>query len=228
VLAMTQEGNGYMRSTSEQMEKINYVVNDTVKKMQDLNGQAQQISKLVAVINDVADQTNLLALNAAIEAARAGENGKGFAVVDEEVRKLAEQVAQSVHEITDIVSGIQTEASIVTESLQEGYSEVEDGTVKLRTTSETFDKINDAVLTMTDQIRVVSNNLTDISSDSSRLDESIEEVAAVSQLTASGVEDTSASGQQTSSAMEEVAASSEDLDTLAEELNNLIRRFKLS
>src|SRR5699024_12664797 len=84
---------------SEQMNKINTIVHDSVDKMGTLNDHAQNVTKLVEVINEIAEQTNLLALNAAIEAARAGENGRGFAVVADEVRKLAEQVGLSVKEI---------------------------------------------------------------------------------------------------------------------------------
>jgi len=227
VLEMTKKGSALMDSSSNQMERINQMVKDTMEKMQQLNEQSQEISQLVSVINEVADQTNLLALNAAIEAARAGEHGKGFAVVAEEVKKLAEQVAQSVDEITEIVSTIQTESNSVSESLQEGYSEVEQGSAQLKMTSETFDEISEAVVTMNNQIRVVSNNLSDIADESSKVNESIDEIASVSQESASGVEETAASVQQTSSAMEEVTASSEDLANLAEQLNELVRRFKL-
>src|SRR5699024_4387391 len=96
VLEKTNSGSEFMQSSREQMATINYIVKDAFEKMKALDGQTQEISRLVAVIRDIADQTNLLALNAAIEAARAGEHGSGFAVVADEVRKLAEQVSLSV------------------------------------------------------------------------------------------------------------------------------------
>ncbi|WP_164667702.1 methyl-accepting chemotaxis protein [Virgibacillus doumboii] len=227
VLGMTDEGSQLMDTSIEQMAKINQIVKDAVQKVQGLDTQSQEISKLVSVINDIAEQTNLLALNAAIEAARAGEHGKGFAVVADEVRKLAEQVSESVTDITGIVSNIQNETSVVTESLQDGYTEVENGTIQIKSTGEKFDGINNAVAEVVTSIKTVSENLSDIAASSQQMNSSIQEIAAVSEESAAGIEQTSASSQQTTSSMEEVAASSDDLAKLAETLNRLVRQFKL-
>lgn len=131
VLSITEEGSQLMDESAQQMKRINEAVKDSVDKIENLAKQSQEISKLVVVIQDIADQTNLLALNAAIEAARAGENGRGFSVVAEEVRKLAEQVAGSIADISRIVQNIQTETNVVTKTLQAGYEEVEEGTEKI-------------------------------------------------------------------------------------------------
>jgi methyl-accepting chemotaxis protein len=226
VLGMTTEGGQLMERSVEQMAMIDQIVQEAVQKVKGLDTQSQEISKLVLVIKDIADQTNLLALNAAIEAARAGEHGKGFAVVADEVRKLAEQVGDSVKDITGIVADIQTESTGVAESLQGGYLEVEKGTSQIKTTGETFAKIEESVKEMVDNIQAVTDNISSMSSDSVEMSTFIEEIAAVSQQAAAGVEQTSASAQQTSSSMEEISDSSEDLARLAEELNGHVRQFK--
>lgn len=227
ILSMTGEGSQLMQSSNEQMIKIDQIVQEAVKKVQGLDTQSQEITKLVSVIKDIADQTNLLALNAAIEAARAGEHGKGFAVVADEVRKLAEQVSTSVTDITGIVGNIQNESSSVAVSLQDGYKEVEQGTNQIKTTGETFNKISTAVTEMVTNIKMVSSNLSDIAANSQEMNSSIEEIASISEESAAGIEQTSASSEQTSSSMEEVAESSEQLSKLSEELNGLVRQFKL-
>ncbi|SET47383.1 methyl-accepting chemotaxis protein [Salinibacillus kushneri] len=227
VLNMTGEGQQLMEQSVKQMTTIDHIVQDAVQKVQGLDKQSKEISKLVVVIKDVAEQTNLLALNAAIEAARAGEHGQGFAVVADEVRKLAEQVADSVTDITEIVGKIQKESTNVVDSLQNGYSEVEKGTSQIKTTGETFDKINQAVSKMTTNIQTVTDKLSMMSKTNQEMSSSIEEIASISEEAAAGVEQTSASAEQTSSSMEEMASSSEDLAKLAEELNELIRHFKL-
>ena len=145
VQQLTDSGKGLMMSSTEQMATINDIVLDSVRKVEGLNEQSDEISKLVSVIDDISNQTNLLALNAAIEAARAGEHGKGFAVVADEVRKLAEQVQFSVADISAIVNRIQHDTGSVTRSLQEGYQEVKKGTEQITETSETFNHISEAV-----------------------------------------------------------------------------------
>lgn len=227
VLDLTNNGRQLMTSSENQMMKIDEIVQEAVRKMDRLDNQTQEISKLVSVIQEVAAQTNLLALNAAIEAARAGEHGKGFAVVADEVRKLAEQVSVSVTDITDIVTNIQTESADVTESLQSGYSEVEQGTRHIQTTSGTFDEINGAMTEMVGNIKAIAENLSDIATNSQELNNTIEDIAAISEESAAGIEETAATSQQASSSMVEVASGSEKLANLADELHTLVGRFKL-
>ncbi|MCG3087975.1 methyl-accepting chemotaxis protein [Sporosarcina cyprini] len=227
VRTMTAEGQEMMDSSNEQMENINGIVRQSVQQVEGLAVRTGEISKLVTVIHDIAEQTNLLALNAAIEAARAGEQGRGFAVVADEVRKLAEQVALSVSDISGIVSSIQQETKVVTAALADGYREVETGSEQIKLTGITFGKISEAVSQMSDNIMTVSSNLNDIVESTGKINMKIDEIASVSEEAAAGVEETSASVQQTASSMEEVASSSDQLARMSEELNSLVRQFKL-
>lgn len=226
VLRLSDEGSNLVDSSDRQMRKIDQIVKEAVGKMENLDQQTQEISKLVSVIQDVAKQTNLLALNAAIEAARAGEQGKGFAVVAGEVKKLSEQVSASIGEITNIVTHIQTDSADVTASLQSGYKEVEQGTRYIQTTHETFTDINNAVTEMVDNVKLMTTHLSTFAGNSQEMHRYVEEIASITEESAAGIEETAATSQQSSSSMEEVAAGSEKLALLAEKLNGLVRYFK--
>ena len=227
VLEMTNEGSVLMDSSTNQMESIDAMVQATVQKVEGLDEQTQEISKLVTVIQDIAAQTNLLALNAAIEAARAGENGRGFAVVADEVGKLAEQVGSSVTDISGIVHHIQTEFSEVTNELNHGYEEVKQGTVQIQNTGEKFTQIRESVTDMVGNMQKISANVSEFATSSQKMNSSIQEIAAVSEESAAGIEQTSASSEQTSSSMEEVANSASELARLAEDLNELVNQFQV-
>ncbi|MEG0380965.1 MAG: HAMP domain-containing methyl-accepting chemotaxis protein, partial [Kurthia sp.] len=227
VLQLTETGQEFMNASTQQMYTIDRIVQEAVSKVEGLNSQSQEISKLVVVIDGIANQTNLLALNAAIEAARAGEQGKGFAVVADEVRKLAEQVSLSVTDISSIVSRIQSETTNVTTSLQAGYDEVKKGTVQITHTGETFDNIATAVNHMSTNIQGITNNLQGIATTTEHINRSIDEIAAITQESSAGVEQTTATIEETVGSMEEIANSTEQLATVAEELNIKMQQFKL-
>lgn len=227
VLKMTNEGRKLMEASTTQMQSINDVMNEAVEMVEGLDRYTNDISVLVAIIQDIAEQTNLLALNAAIEAARAGEHGQGFAVVAAEVRQLAEQSAESVTNITEIVSDVQRESGAVVESLQSGYEEVERGTEQITTTGDTFREIYQSVKQMTENIGNISTNLVEVFESNETMNDAIQSIAAVSEEAAAGIEQTTASSQETSSSMEEVARSSNQLSELAENMNEIVARFKV-
>lgn len=224
---LTLTGQRYMNDSTKQMNDIDDIVQIAVQKVEGLNEQSKEISELVLVIDSIADQTNLLALNAAIEAARAGEQGKGFAVVADEVRKLAEQVSLSVTDISSIVTRIQDETADVTKSLQAGYNEVKKGTAQITETDATFTRISEAVNGMSTNITTITTNLEGISGTTSQINQAIDDIAAISQQAAAGVEETSATVQETASTLDEVARGTDQLAARAEELNHQVNYFKL-
>ncbi|ENH96145.1 methyl-accepting chemotaxis protein [Gracilibacillus halophilus YIM-C55.5] len=227
VIEVTNDGKGMMNTSISKMRDVDGKVKDAVSKMEGLNEQTDQITKLINVIKDIADQTNLLALNATIESARAGESGKGFAVVAEEVRKLSEQVTNSIQDITTNVGYIQNESAVVMKTLKDSNEVVDEGSQYIEKTGEIFTDINSNVNQMVDKIEKISSRLSEISSGSQDINQSIEEVASISEESAAGVEETTASAQQARSSVEEISSDSETLAKLSEELNQLLRKFKI-
>ncbi len=227
VKKMTMQGSELMEQSVNQMNTIDSIVKDAVSKVKGLDHQSQEISNLVSVIRDIAEQTNLLALNAAIEAARAGEQGKGFAVVADEVRKLAEQVSSSVVDITDIVHKVQHESKAVAGSLEAGYGQVEEGTKQIHVTGQTFKEINNLISEVVQQVNHITKDLAEVTESGEDMNQSIVNIASVSEESAAGIEQTAASAQQTSASMEEISQNVTELTNLAENLNRLVTRFRV-
>lgn len=227
VLALTKEGQSLMKASVEAMKNIDRVIKGSVTRVEELNTNAQSISKMVSVIEDIAEQTNLLALNASIEAARAGEHGKGFSVVANEVRKLAEQVATSVKDITGTVDTIQTSSIQVNNDLKDGYGVVTSGTEKINQTNATFNKINTAVNSTASSIDQIVTSLNQVSTETTRLLSAVEEVASISEESAAGVEETSASVEEMNGSMQTIADGAKDLTGLVDNLKQIVDRFEV-
>ncbi|WP_181186013.1 methyl-accepting chemotaxis protein [Alkalicoccus urumqiensis] len=226
-LSLSETGRGQMTKAVEQMAQIDTVIKEAASNVGGLDQESRKVSSLVSVIEDIAEQTNLLALNAAIEAARAGEHGRGFSVVAEEVRRLAEQVSSSVSEITKIVEGIQRVSGSVVTSLEQGYEEVEAGSREMAQTEATFADISESVNDMAGQVRAVHDRLRQMAVDTEEMSSSVQEIASVSEESAAGVEQTTASAQQSAGTMQEVSSSSDELAQLADSLRTMVQRFRL-
>ncbi|SHN36052.1 methyl-accepting chemotaxis protein [Gracilibacillus kekensis] len=227
VLNVSKSGKELLEQSVIQMQTIHDMVQDSYQRVTGLDKRTAEIDKIVIVIKEIADQTNLLALNAAIEAARAGEAGKGFAVVADEVRKLAEQVTASISDITGLVANIQDESGQVADSLELGFKEVEKGTSQIGKTGENFAQINQSISDMVLRVQEIVQSLEEVNENSIDMHKSVDEIAAVSQESAAAVEETAASAEQTNHSMEGVSNSAQELDVLAQELDEQVAKFKI-
>ncbi|MBO0961044.1 MCP four helix bundle domain-containing protein [Neobacillus sp. MM2021_6] len=150
------EGTDSLNETLNGMKEISHVITGASHVMNGLGKSSEEIGRIIVVIENIAGQTNLLALNAAIEAARAGEHGKGFAVVADEVRKLAEQSASATKEISSLIKGIQDETAVAVASIQEGATKVEVGNKLAEKTSEAIGKITQGITQVTDEMNQIA------------------------------------------------------------------------
>lgn len=199
-------GKAGIDNITAQMMNISQKTEESSKVIHGLNNKAAEIGHIVELITGIADQTNLLALNAAIEAARAGEQGRGFAVVAEEVRKLAEQSSGAAKEIKNLIGTIQVEALQAVSSMDAGNQQVKMGTSVVKEAGDNFDRIIGAVEGLAGQIQ---------------------EVASATGQMSGGIQSVAASSQEQTASMEEVAASADTLSRLAEDLNDLVKQFKV-
>jgi methyl-accepting chemotaxis protein len=227
VAAMADEGNQSIQAAVRQMTAIQDSIRQLADVIDGLGHHSQAIGQIIEVITGIAEQTNLLALNAAIEAARAGEHGRGFAVVADEVRKLAEQSSQSAQQIAELIQTIQTETKRAVESMDAGTREVQRGIAVVHQAGETFDRIQSSVGGVSEQIQEVSASAQQMSASTDQVEGVIHLISEVSELTAGGTQNVSAATEEQLAAMEEITSSANALSKMAEELQEMIGRFKV-
>ncbi|WP_035055927.1 methyl-accepting chemotaxis protein [Andreprevotia chitinilytica] len=189
-------GSGVIRMTVDDIREIAETVKLAAVRMNELGGHADQISSIVGVIKEIADQTNLLALNAAIEAARAGEQGRGFAVVADEVRKLAERTSQSTQEIAGMISRIQSGSQETLGTMQDSVSKVENGVNMASQAGEAIVQIRDSSMRVVEMVTDISTSLQEQSSASNHVAINVEKIAQMSEENNRAVEETSQAAQQ--------------------------------
>ena len=221
------DGNKAIQTVVSQMNTINGRVAETSQVIEQLGNHSTQIGAISKVITDIADQTNLLALNAAIEAARAGEQGKGFAVVADEVRKLAEQSSQSANQISVLITKIQEETDKAVSSMKNVTVEVGEGLGIVNQAGTTFGDIRSAVDEVNEQITDVSTSVGQLRFGMEQMVEVIKLVKQVSEDTNSSTQNISAATEEQLASMQEISSSAVSLTNMAEELMELIGKFKI-
>jgi methyl-accepting chemotaxis protein len=194
--ALSDHGSNVIRSTVTDILEIAETVRLAASRMNELGGHADRISSIVNVIKDIADQTNLLALNAAIEAARAGEQGRGFAVVADEVRKLAERTSQSTREISEMISHIQIGSQETLGTMQQSVSRVENGVNTANQAGEAIVQIRNSSVRVVDMVSDISTSLQEQSVASNSVAGNVERMAQMSEENNRAIADTSKAAQQ--------------------------------
>jgi methyl-accepting chemotaxis protein len=208
------EGGKVVDKTISGMNKIAEVVKKSTDKVQALGRSSDQIGEIAQVIDDIADQTNLLALNAAIEAARAGEQGRGFAVVADEVRKLAERTTKATKEIAEMIKKIQRDTAEAVKAMEEGTADVNEGIKLANQAGVSLKEIIEGSEIVVDIVNQVAAASEQQSSAANEISKSIETISNVTQETATGT------GQ--------IAHAAEDLSRLTLNLEKLVNQFKTS
>jgi len=251
----SREGAQTVKETISGMETIRSKVGFSASKVEEMGARSGEIGAIVETIEDIASQTNLLALNAAIEAARAGEQGKGFAVVADEVRKLAERSSLATKEIAGLIKGIQKTVSEAVVAMSESAREVEEGVARansagmvlnniLGAAESVFKQAEDAggaaanvsraaadLVNAVDAVSAVIEQNTaatqQMSVNSNELTQAIENIASVSEQNSAAVEEVSASTEEVAAQVQDVSASVVGMVKMARGLQEVVSRFKL-
>jgi len=209
-----RQGGKIVEDTLGKMRGIARSVEETAKKVHGLGTRSDQIGQIVGVIDDIADQTNLLALNAAIEAARAGEQGRGFAVVADEVRKLAERTSKATKEIAAMIQSIQGETKRAVEAMESGTKQVEAGVATTQEAGNSLGAIIESAEQVGEMVTHIATAATEQSAATGEVNANLEQIAKITAETAEGAQQS--------------AKACHDLSSLALDLQNLVGQFKLS
>ncbi|OME74444.1 hypothetical protein BSK65_01795 [Paenibacillus odorifer] len=220
-------GDESLLAAGQQMESINRSIHSLSQQVQGFVNRSQEIGGVVGVIKGIASQTNMLALNATIEAARAGEQGRGFAVVADQVRKLAEQSAESANQIAEMASGIQSEADNAMKVMMSSMCEVRGGTEIIQQAGRSFGEIRLSIDSLAEQVQEVSGAVEEITAATEEIVESLRSVTTIAETTAASTQHVSAASQEQRASVEQIASSASELNLMAHGLQGLVARFNV-
>lgn len=219
-------GREIVKQTMDQMQAINTNTSEMNQIAKRLNDQSKAIDHIINLITEISEQTNLLALNASIEAARAGEHGKGFSVVANEVRKLAEQTSEATDEVAHLVTEIQKETQTSLDKTEQGQRSVIEGNKLINQTNDSFNKISTTTSQNAQQLTQLLTEIDMISNQVNGLVLEVNEITAIAQQSATSTFKINQSGEEQTMMMQDIYAASKELATIAEKLQFSIERFE--
>jgi len=225
---LAENGRQALAKVDERITNIYNSIQAVSDAMIDLVNSSNRIGEIVNLISAIAEQTNLLALNAAIEAARAGEHGKGFAVVADEVRKLAEESGQATGNIREIIEDIQKVIIKAQEELERSKQVTEEGVEAVKGANQTFFSIESAIEEVVQCIEQVANKLSNILDSTDHVTSSVERILSAAQSVAQGAQNVAAVSEEQSASMEEVTSAAQTLHEIAQDMERTTKKFVLS
>ena len=224
---MANKSSDDMQNMVQFLNRITNSFRVFITKISTLGQDINNINEITSVINDIADQTNLLALNASIEAARAGEAGRGFNVVAEEIRKLAEQSKISSENINSLINGISNDTNLILKTTDEMGDELDSQTTVISVAIDSFKQIIVALEEVIPKIELVSISATNVDREKNNILNKIDRICSVSQEVSASSEEIAASCEEMNSSTEEVASSAEKLSEMTKNMIDEVSKFKL-
>lgn len=221
-------GNHIIQQAVTEMNEVNLTVTNTAELVEKLSQRTNEIGRIISVIQEISGQTNLLSLNAAIEAARAGEHGRGFSVVSQEIRKLAEHSRASAAEIRTLIEEIQDLTGTVVQSMHIGSKMVNNGTSFVNQAGENFVSILDDIQSMVVQIQEISSSTEQMTASSEEVTATVEEFSNIAEEASGNSQNVAAACQQQQAFMIEITSSAQHLSETMQELQRLTSKFKVS
>ncbi|MFW6450492.1 MAG: methyl-accepting chemotaxis protein [Nanoarchaeota archaeon] len=225
-IGISQKTSKESKDTKQKIQQISDATDNTVETIKQLEKNSSEISKIIDSINQISEQTNLLALNATIEAARTGEAGKGFSVVAEEIRKLAEESQNYTKKITQIVNTIQEQTSQAIQFVMQTHEEVKSGSKVIEDSVNSIDKVTNQVNNVKSNFSTLESSITEQSNTNEKVNKRANELKKLAEEISKEINENSSSSEESSASMDSISKNATQMTQIAQDLNNATNKFK--